>query len=100
MGHPSDLNLQLFDVATDLSFQNGQWLFDQKNLTGPKQNEPAKVSELGLMMLLALRAENQLVYLAETGLQTMSSLHCLLQKESNFKLQWLRWKKNNVYLRL
>jgi hypothetical protein len=48
MGHPSDLNLQLYDVAVDLSFQNGQSLFDQQNLTGPRQNEPAKVAELGL----------------------------------------------------
>ena len=48
MGHPSDLNLQLYDVAADLSFQNGQSLFDQQNLTGPRQNEPAKVAELGL----------------------------------------------------
>jgi len=35
-------------MAADLNFQNGQWLFDQQNLTGPGQNEPAKVAELGL----------------------------------------------------
>ena len=37
-------------------------------------------------------------YLAEIGLQMASWLHCLLQKRSNRKLQWLGWKKSNTYL--